>query len=41
MNLELANQRVAQVLQSMVNHRIITQDEAEQILAGAWKGEVS
>ncbi len=40
-NLELANQRVAQVLQSMVNHRIITQDEAEQILAGAWKGEVS
>lgn len=36
-NLELANQRVAQVLQSMVHHRIITQEEAEQIQASAWQ----
>lgn len=31
-NMELASQRVAQVLQSMVRHRVITQEEAEQIL---------
>lgn len=36
-NLELANQRVAQVLQSMVRHRMITKEEAEQIQGSAWK----
>ena len=36
-NIELANQRVAQVLQSMVKHQIITQDEAEHIMGKAWK----
>lgn len=35
-NLELANQRVAQVLQSMVRHHVITQEEAEQIQGSAW-----
>lgn len=34
-NMELASQRVAQVLQSMVRHRVITQEEAEQILGCA------
>ena len=32
-NLELANQRVRQVLQSMVRHQVITQEEADQIQA--------
>lgn len=36
-NLELANQRVGQVLQSMVRHGLLTQEEADQILASAWK----
>ena len=36
-NIELANQRVAQVLQSMVKHQIITQEEAEQIMGKAWR----
>lgn len=35
-NIELANQRVAQVLQSMVKHQIITQEEAEQIMGKVW-----
>lgn len=36
-NLELANQRVGQVLQSMVRHQVITQEEADQVLESAWE----